>query len=111
MAIQIEILSLTPDQATLALYYVVNNPIILAADPLREPTGSRLSGTEVTSLKNGTLIEVLKTMSIKGMTKTEARVRIEASWVEREAEAQRGYQVSFRDADLIGKAFDGTSWS
>ena len=115
MAVQIEILSLTPDSARLALYYVAVNSIAGANDQSRTPAGTSLlrpaNAAQLQALKDGTLIELVKSISLSGMSKPEAKTRIESAWAEREAEAQRGYQAEFRDANLIGKAYDGTSWS
>ncbi len=113
MAVQIEILSLSPERANLALYYPVpvGQQIAAAVNQTREAAGVRLSAQELQDLKDGKLAELVKTVSISGMSKVEAKARIEASWGERQAEARAAYATMFRDADLVGKAFDGTSWS
>lgn len=110
MATKIEILSITPSYAGVALYYVVSAPMAQANDQSREAAGN-LSGAELQALKDGTLHELVKTLSLSGMTKTQAKVRIESSWPEREEEANKDYQRKYRDTDLIGKTFDGSSWS
>ena len=111
MAVKIELLAITRDAAKVALYYPVTSPIAAANDPTRDAAGASLSASEITDLRAGTLTELVKTTSLSGMTKTEARAHIEAFWGEREAEALRVYAETYRDADLVGKAFDGTSWS
>ena len=111
MAIQIEILSLTSQQVSLALYYPATNPIAEAADANRTPAGTRLSVQEQQDLKDGTLIELLKSVKILHKTKAQARARVEAVWEESADLAQFQYQATYRNADLIGKAFNGTVWS
>ncbi len=111
MAVKIELLTISPDRASLALYYQITNPIAAANDQTRTMAGTRLSAQEQQALKNGTLFELLKSVSLSGMTKAQAKAKIEAFWAERQAEAEAKYKSLYRDADLIGKAFDGTGWS
>ena len=89
MATQIEILSIWPNAASVALYYVVASPIAAANDPARIAAGTRLSAGELQALKDSTLFELLHTVSLSGMNKPQAKARIEAVWAEREAEANR----------------------
>ena len=115
MATQIEILSISPNAASLALYYQVASPIAAANDQERAPAGTALlrpeSAAELQSLKDGTLFELLQTVSLSGMNKAKAKARIEATWAESEAEATREYKRAYRDRELVGKAFDGVKWS
>lgn len=128
MATKIEILAISPNTASLALYYVVASPIAAANDQTRIPAGtqvnvaldgtvttgpkmSRLSPTEEQAFKNGTLFELVKTVSLSGMNKAQAKARIEATWAERQTEANRTYRRTYRDRALVGKAFDGSTWS
>ena len=111
MAVKIELLAITRDAAKVALYYPVTSPIAAANDPTREAAGASLSASEITDLRAGTLTELVKTVSLSGMDKPTAKARIEAFWAQREAEALKVYAEKYRDADLVGKAWDGTSWS
>ena len=111
MATKIEILSITPTLVSLAFYYPIASPIAEASDPTRVPAGTRLSAQEVQDLKDGTLFEQVQDISINRLTKPQAKAYIEGLWASRQATALEEYQAVWRDADLVGKAFDGTSWS
>ncbi len=111
MAVKIELLAISPKNASLALYYQIASPAPAADDQTRIPAGDRLSAPELQALKDGTLFELVKSISLSGMTKAQAKASIEGFWGERKAGANRAYIRAYRDADLIGKAFDGTSWS
>ncbi len=111
MAVKIELLSITTSRASVALYYPVASPIAAANDQNRLPVGTRLSAQELQDLKDGTLFELVKNVSISGMSKAEAKTYIESLWVGRQAEATLAYAALYRDSDLIGKAFDGANWS
>lgn len=111
MATKIEILSITVNAVSLALYYPIASPIAAGSDPTRAPAGTRLSAQEEQDLKDGTLFELVKTISLSGMSKVQAKAHIEGLWENRKAEAKAAYAALYRDADLVGKAFDGTVWS
>ncbi len=111
MAIKIEILDLTPERASLAFYYVIASPIVAAADTTRTPAGTRLSAAEQQDLKDGTLFELRMTATISGLSKADARTRVEALWSDHEVEALRTYNRLYAAADLVGKAWDGAAWS
>ncbi len=111
MAVKIELLSISPGSAGVALYYPVASPIVAANDPSRTPAGTRLSPQEKQDLKDGTLFELVKSVSLSGMSKAQAKDHIEGLWENRKAEAKVAYAMLYRDADLVGKVYDGTSWS
>lgn len=111
MAVKIEILALTPERASLAFYYVIASPIASAADATRLPAGTRLTVTEQQALKDGGLFEVLMSATISGLSKSGARMVVQAMWADHEIEALRTYNRLFTAADLVGMAWDGASWS
>ena len=111
MATKIEILALTPERASLAFYYVIAAPIAAAIDSTRTPAGTRLSVAEQQDLKDGNLFEMLMSATISGLSKAAARTVVEAMWSDHEAEALLAYTRLYARADLIGMAWDGTSWS
>ncbi len=111
MAVKIEILSITPKMVSLALYYPIAVPITAADDQTRTAAGTRLSAQELQDLKDGTLFELVKSVSLSGMSKAKAKAHIEGLWDNRKAEAEAAYARFYRDAELVGKAYDGTSWS
>lgn len=111
MATRIEILSITVNAVSLALYYPIASPIAAADDPARAPAGTRLSAQERQDLKDGTLFEVVRSISINRLTKAQTKEYIEELWANHKAEAEAAYAAFYRDAALVGKAFDGTSWS
>ena len=109
MATRIEILGLSAEEARVAFYYPV--PLVAGtADPNRNPAGQALSAAELQQLKDGTLIEVVKTLKVGGK-KAEKRAVIEAAWSAHEAELKARHRARHADADMIGEAWDGTSWS
>ena len=111
MAVKIELLSISPSTVLVALYYPVVSPITAANDPNRTAAGTRLSALELQDLKDGTLFELVKNVSLSGMSKEKAKDHIEGLWDNRKVEAARTYAALYRDADLVGKTYDGTSWS
>ena len=102
---------MTPERASLAFYYVIASPIAGAADATRLPAGSRLTATEQQALKDGTLFEVLMSATISGLSKANARVVVQSMWADHEVEALRAYNRRYTAAELVGKAWDGMSWS
>ena len=111
MAIKIELLSISPSNASVALYYPIASPIAVAKDTTRTAAGIRWSGQELQDLKDGTLFELVKNISINRLNKLETKVYIEDLWIKHQTEALGAYKALYRDVALIGKAFDGTSWS
>ena len=111
MAVKIELLSILPQSVLVALYYPIATPIAAANDQNRTSAGMRFSAQEQQDLKDGTLFELVKSVSINRLTKAQTKSYIEGLWADRKAEAEAGYAALYRDADLAGKAFDGTSWS
>lgn len=111
MAVKVEILTMAPQSVSVALYYPITNVIAEANDPSRTAAGTRLSATELQNLKDGTLFEFVQSVSINRLSKSEAKAYIEGLWDARQIEALAEYQASYRDANLIGKAFDGVNWS
>ncbi len=87
------------------------NPIAEANDQNRIPAGTRLSAAEKEDLKDGTLFELVQSVSINRLTKAETKTYIEGLWVARQTEALDEYQEVYRDVNLVGKAFDGASWN
>lgn len=113
MAIEIEILDTNPQTARIALYYPV--PVEDQLDPNLfsglTPSGTRLSAGELTQFQNGEITEFISTVSINGMDKSTARTRVESEWSNRQVDALNSYKSKYRDADFIGLAFNGASWS
>lgn len=110
MATRIEILASDRENATAAFYYVVpvGSRLAGAADVERVAAGSRLSAQELQDLKDGALIEVVRTFSTRGMTAGQARTRLQNTWAELEAAALADYTARYRFSHL---AWDGTAWS
>ena len=111
MTVKIELLSITPSAVSVALYYPVTVPIAEANDQSRTAAGLRLSAQELQNLKDGTLFELVAGVSINRLTKAQTKSYIEGLWDARKAEAEATYAALYRDINLVGKAFDGTSWS
>lgn len=113
MTMRIEVLDVGPNSVRVAFYYPVKIAVRLAAatDPNRVPAGSRLTPAEAQALKAGALFELVKTISTNGLDKATVQAFIERLWSDNLAEAARTYDLLYRNKNLIGKAYDGTSWS
>lgn len=110
MAVRIEILATTSDSASIALYYPVaaGSRLSAANDQARAAAGTRLSAQELQDLKDGALFEIVRSFSIRGMTPTQARTRLERMWTELQDDALAEYAARYRFAHA---AWDGSAWS
>lgn len=114
--IRIEILSVQPTNITVALYYPVPADIqsTAANDQSRTPAGNGLSTAEVQELKDGTLFEYIKTMDPQSMSLNEAKQAAETLWSDSRHEAKSEYMRLYSYINIpnvVGKTWDGTTWS
>lgn len=110
MATMIEVLDISHREVTIALYYPISNTIPEAADTNRTAAGG-LSGGELQALKDGLAHELVKTISLAGLKKLEAKAKIEEAWEEHKVEADQDYEKKYRDKSYVGKTWDGLAWS
>jgi len=109
MATKIEVLAISHKEVTLALYYPIANVIPAAIDANRTAAGGGLSPGELQALKNGQAHELIKKISIAGLSNLEAKTKIEASWEKHAAEARQDYRKKYRDKSYVGKTWNGTA--
>lgn len=114
MAVEIEILALTRDEATVALYYDVA-ALPGAVDANRAPRGQQVQQVgheaELQAIKDGTRIEFVKALKIAGLSKAQKRALVEGAHAAHRAEATAAHAARHADSDLVGRWFDGTAWS
>ena len=116
MTTRIEILSLSGGPADrgevrVAFYYPLPAALAGSADAARAPAGAALTPAELQALKDGTLIEVVKTLKLGGKTGPAALAVIEAAWAQHQPRAKARHEEKHRGGDLIGQAWDGATWS
>lgn len=114
--IRIEIISVQPQDITLALYYPVPPSIYSSAseDPARTPAGNGLSAPELQALKEGRLYEVMRTVDPMAKTQAEMRDAVEKLWDDTRGEAKTQYIQAYSYMnlpDIVGRTWDGDTWS
>ena len=116
MATRIEVLELMDNhRIRVAWYYPVppQQQLPRAADPARQPAGTRLAAVERTALKEGKLIEAVKVVAFAATAKPpEIARRLEDRWAELQAEALAEYRRLYGLGQLVEHAaWDGSGWS
>jgi hypothetical protein len=114
--IRIEIISVTDQEVGLALYYPVPAHLysVASKDPSRVPLGNGLNAQELQDLKDGKLFELEKSVSPEAKTQAEMRAAIEKTWDSSKSQAKTAYKQAYSYMNLpnlVGKKWDGNSWS
>lgn len=114
MATRVQILNIDQARVWLALYYAVQSPDPSAVGRGPDPVAgadTRLSPAEVTSLKNGEIIQATAVVQIEGMDKPQIRSALEGTWSEHKANAEAQYAKRFKNESFVNFAWNGTTWS